>query len=39
MFLLMALPYLLVYSVGLFAVIYCAVRLAIRHERQLPPLG
>jgi hypothetical protein len=38
-FLLMALPYLLVYSVGLFAVIYFAVRLAIRHERQFPPLG
>ena len=38
-YLLMVVPYLLVYALGLFAVIYFAVRLAIRHERQVPPLG
>ena len=35
----MMLAYLLVYALGLFAVIYFAVRLAIRHERRFPPLG
>jgi hypothetical protein len=30
--------YPLFYGLGLFGVIYLAVRLAIRHERQFPPL-